>query len=57
MTAAQQRIADAVESFYDESSPLGLCVLKYKEAVGKLDAEARGDLVSKRCILYNDQQY
>ncbi|KAI9341570.1 hypothetical protein DFJ73DRAFT_645383 [Zopfochytrium polystomum] len=44
MTVAQQRIAETVDHFYDETSPLGYAGLQYKQAVEKMDEEARTEL-------------
>lgn len=46
MTLAQQRIAETVDHFYDEGAPMGYAAIQYKDAVTKLDEEARTDLVS-----------
>ncbi|KAJ3018381.1 hypothetical protein HKX48_002932 [Thoreauomyces humboldtii] len=44
MTLAQQRIAETINSFYEEGSPLGYAGNQYKLAVTKLDEEARTEL-------------
>mgnify|MGYP006932268835 CR=1 FL=1 len=33
MSLAQQRIAEAITSFYDDTAVLGLCGLKFKDAM------------------------
>ncbi|KAJ3075016.1 hypothetical protein HK102_005692 [Quaeritorhiza haematococci] len=44
MTLAQQRIAETVDNFYEDGTPLGYAVLQYKAAVEKLDEDARTEL-------------
>lgn len=44
MTNAQVRIAQTMEGFYDESSPMGLSGVEYKRVIEKLDEEARTNL-------------
>ena len=45
MTIAQQRIADTINQFYDESAALAGCGLRYTEAANTLDEEVRTALV------------
>lgn len=47
MTSAQVRIATTMESFYDNTSPMGPAGIEYKRAIEKLDEEAKSNLVSK----------
>ncbi|TPX62991.1 hypothetical protein PhCBS80983_g00150 [Powellomyces hirtus] len=44
MTLSQQRIAETINAFYEEGSPLGYAGAQYKLAVTKLDEEARAEL-------------
>ncbi|KAJ3267580.1 hypothetical protein HDU76_011726 [Blyttiomyces sp. JEL0837] len=44
LTVAQQRIAETVDHFYDDGAPLGYAGLQYKQAVEKMDEEARTEL-------------
>ncbi|KNC98991.1 amphiphysin-like protein RVS161 [Spizellomyces punctatus DAOM BR117] len=44
MTLAQQRIAETINSFYEEGSPLGYAGAQYKLAVSKMDEQARSEL-------------
>ncbi|KAF9158420.1 hypothetical protein DFQ27_007054 [Actinomortierella ambigua] len=46
MTGAQLRIASTIDQFYDEGAPMGIYGVKYKEAVTKLDEQAREDIDS-----------
>jgi hypothetical protein len=50
MTSAQVRIATTMESFYDDTSPMGPAGTEYKRAIEKLDEEAKTNLVNS---LYN----
>jgi hypothetical protein len=45
MTTSQVRIAQTMESFYDDSAPMGAGGAEYKRVVEKLDEEARSNLV------------
>jgi amphiphysin len=44
MTTAQVRIATTMESFYDETAPMGTSGIEYKRVIEKLDDEARTNL-------------
>lgn len=45
MTAAQIRIAQTIELFYDDGNPMGQSGTDYKRVMEKLDEEAKTDLV------------
>lgn len=45
MTTSQLRIAQTMESFYDDSAPMGSGGAEYKRVIEKLDEEARSSLV------------
>lgn len=49
MTATQVRMAQTMESFYDESAPMGNTGMEYKRVIEKLDEEARTNLV---CFMF-----
>ena len=42
---AQTRIAETIDEFYDETSPLGRASKLYKTAVIRMDEEVRVELV------------
>lgn len=42
---AQMRIATTIETFYDDSAPMGTFGNEYKRVIEKLDEEARTNLV------------
>ncbi|KAI8381277.1 protein hob3 [Radiomyces spectabilis] len=44
MTAAQLRIAQTIENFYEDIAPMGAMGTEYKRTVEKLDEDARTDL-------------
>lgn len=44
-TLSQTRIAETIDQFYDETSPLSKAGKMYKNAVTKMDEEARSELV------------
>jgi hypothetical protein len=54
MTIAQQRMAETVNMFYDESSPLAQLGLRYKDSANRLDEEVRTSMVCLkfRIVLY-----
>ncbi|KAJ3149358.1 hypothetical protein HDU89_003720 [Geranomyces variabilis] len=43
-TLAQQRIAETINAFYEEGSPLGYAGAQYKLAVNRVDEQARAEL-------------
>jgi hypothetical protein len=45
MTIAQQRIAETIDQFYDETASRAVCGEKYKAVVTSLDEEARTEMV------------
>ncbi|KAI9208939.1 uncharacterized protein BJ171DRAFT_487878 [Polychytrium aggregatum] len=44
MTLAQQRLAETLETFQDQSSPLAPACLRYKDAMRRIDEESRSEL-------------
>lgn len=50
MTAAQVRIATTLEQFYDETEPMGVSGVKYKDAVTKMETQAHEEVVSKNAF-------
>lgn len=48
MTGSQLKIASTIDQFYDEGAPMGIYGVKYKEAVGKLEQQAQGELVRSK---------
>jgi len=44
MTLAQQRIADTVTHFYEDGAPIAYAGVQYKQAVDRMDEEARTEL-------------
>jgi len=50
MSMAQQRMAESVDAFYDDSAALAQCGVKYKEAMNKLDDTVRVEMVTLAAI-------
>lgn len=46
MTASQLKIASTIDQYYDEGEPMGIYGVKYKEAITKLEQQAREEVVS-----------
>lgn len=55
MTAAQTRIAQTIELFYDENNPIGPRGSEYKRVVDKLDDEAKTSFVIIITIIKNNR--
>lgn len=47
MSVAQQRMAESVDAFYDDSAALAKCGLQYKDSLARLDEDIRQEMVSK----------
>jgi amphiphysin len=45
MVGAQVRMATTLEQFYDESTPIGPAYHRYKDAVTKMETQARDEVV------------
>lgn len=45
MTASQLKIASTIDEYYDEGEPMGIYGVKYKEAITKLEQQAREEVV------------
>jgi hypothetical protein len=45
MTGAQVRMANTLEQFYDESTPIEPAYQRYKDAVAKMETQAHDEVV------------